>query len=85
MTDADIFRCIRVLDERRKAGRPKKELAPIGANFGKSAKKTAEIVGVSPRKVERARTILADSGFSKSKAQSYAFDFGKSNEVGGLK
>jgi ParB-like chromosome segregation protein Spo0J len=33
MSDGDILACIAVLDERRKAGRPKKELAQHCANF----------------------------------------------------
>jgi len=63
LTDAEIIRCIEALDRRRQAGRPSKKLAPSGANLnkGKSSRETAKLVGVSPRKVERARTVLAQA------------------------
>jgi hypothetical protein len=61
-TEADLLRCIEAVDKRKDAGRPSKELAPSGANFshGKSAETTAQIVGTSRRKVERARQVLSD-------------------------
>ena len=79
MTDAEILACVRVLDQRRRAGRPKKELAQGCANFsdneagqdeqenqdscavpstGKSAQAIGEMLGISTRKVEQARTVL---------------------------
>lgn len=60
LTDADIVRCIGVLDQRKKAGRPAEKLASSDANFdaGKSATATASLIGVSQAKVERARTVL---------------------------
>ena len=79
MSDGDIMACISVLDERRKAGRPKKELAQHCANYpeanpeddsaepdesapeqpkGKSSETTGELLNISARKVEQARTVL---------------------------
>ncbi len=59
LTDREVLQCIAALDERKIAGRPSKEkLAPDGANFGKSATETANLLGVNFRKVERARTVL---------------------------
>lgn len=65
LTEADILRCIETLDKRKtKAeagsmrGNPG-EQAPEGASSEpaqpvKSARKTAELLGISPRQVERA-------------------------------
>ena len=61
LTDADIFRCVSALDSRKQAGRPSDKLAQPCANSeeaGKSSEKTAELVGVSPRKVEQVRTVI---------------------------
>jgi protein gp37 len=67
LTDAEIIRCIEALDRRKTRGGDhksenyKKSKPPNdGIDSGKSAsaKKTAKVVGTSPRKVERARTIL---------------------------
>lgn len=64
MTDADILRCVGVLDERRtkaEAGAMRGQLASNDASSipeGKSAKKTAELLGTSESKVERARQVL---------------------------
>jgi hypothetical protein len=63
LTEADILRCIETLDKRMTAGRPAKEFAPEGANLEpappvRSSRKTAELLGISPRQVERARTII---------------------------
>jgi hypothetical protein len=79
MTDAEILACVQVLDQRGRAGRPKKELAQGCANFsdgeaardeqtnrdscaaastGKSAQAIGEMLGISTRKVEQARTVL---------------------------
>jgi hypothetical protein len=62
MTERDMLRCIAAVDKRRGAGRPTKELASNDANFsaGKSAKETAQIVGTSRAKVERARRVLSN-------------------------
>lgn len=57
LTDADILRCVAELDKRKVVGRPEK-LASREANFGKSAEDTAETIGTSRVKVEKARTIL---------------------------
>jgi hypothetical protein len=57
-------RLVELVDKRKKAGRKEKEeLASSDANFGKSAKDTASVVGTSVKKVEKTRTILdhADS------------------------
>lgn len=53
LTDAELMRCITALDSRKKAGRPK-----IGSvNLGKSADRTASLLGISRAKVERFRAI----------------------------
>lgn len=60
MTDADIVRCIEALDKRKRQGE-RTDLASSDAKLGgagKSAKKTANVVGTSERKVEKARTVL---------------------------
>ena len=60
LTEADILRCIETLDKRKKSGE-RTDLAPSGARLEpavKSARKTAEMLGISPRQVERARTII---------------------------
>jgi ParB-like chromosome segregation protein Spo0J len=56
LTDSELITCLTELDKRKTAGRPEK-LAPDGANFGKSAEKTADLLGVSTRKVERLRAV----------------------------
>ena len=58
LTGADILRWVGELDKRQTAGRKPKELASLDANFGKSADRTAETIGTSTRKVEKARAIL---------------------------
>lgn len=63
LTDSEILRCIEVVDELKARGRPKDELAQSCANLetkGKSSERTAEIVGVSPRQVEKVRAVLKD-------------------------
>jgi protein gp37 len=57
MNDGDILRCVEVLDNRRASGE-RSDLAQGCARSGKSAPDTAAAVGVSPRKVEQARTVL---------------------------
>ena len=67
LTDAEIIRCIEALDRRKKQGegqeRDKGKFQPKAPNgaLGKSSRETAKLVGVSPRKVERARTVLAQA------------------------
>jgi protein gp37 len=64
MTDADLLRCVKALDQKGRAGRPStQKVAPVGANSansptGKSAERTAELLGTSARKVERARAVI---------------------------
>lgn len=68
MTDADIIRCIDVLDKRGKRGgdhgnqhtQPKEAKASCEAKpeQGKSAETTASTLGISRAKVERTRTVL---------------------------
>jgi hypothetical protein len=70
MTEADLLRCIEAVDKRRekqevledkerdKTGKFKPRASSDAC--GKSAKKTAEIVGTSQAKVERTRTVLSD-------------------------
>jgi len=59
LCDQEILQCISELDKRKMTGRPSKEkLAPCGANFGKSSNDTAQTLGISSRKVERARAVL---------------------------
>jgi len=54
-TTAEIVRCVAALDERKQQGE-RIDLAPQGAKLpGKSAEKTADLLGVSPRTIERAR------------------------------
>lgn len=65
LTDAEIMRCVQLLDKRKQAGRPDK-LAPPGANLSKSSSDTAETIGISQRKVEKTRTLL-DHATEKTK------------------
>ena len=53
LTDAELLMCISQLDKRRKAGRPKNG----DVVRGKSASKTALVLGISRPKVERLRTV----------------------------
>lgn len=65
LTAAEIMACIAEVDKLKDKGGDKGNqytggkvaIAPCGAN-GKSAQDTAEVVGVSPRTVERARTVI---------------------------
>lgn len=75
LTDAEIASCLQILDVRRTPGRPPQELASRDANLethetveekpvqtsGKSAEHTAELLGTSTRKVEKARTVMKDA------------------------
>jgi len=67
MTDADILRYIEAVDKRKKSGE-RTDLASLEAKSGKSAKETAEIIGTSTTKVEKARTIL-DHADEKTKQE----------------
>ena len=61
MTNADILRCIELVDKRKRWGGDRKSeeiKASRDALIGKSAAETADIVGVSQATVERARTVL---------------------------
>ena len=60
LEDKDIFQCIAVLDKRNDKNanlRQGDSEAPHGAS-GKSSIETAGFLGISPRKVERARAVL---------------------------
>ncbi len=70
MTDAEIVTCIQIVDSRKQRGgdRRSEEAKSRPQHFGNessrssSAKKTAELVGVSARKVEQVRTITDHGG-----------------------
>ena len=57
ITDREILHCIGALDRRQPSGQ-RNDLAPDGARLGKSALQTASMIGISTRKVERARAVL---------------------------
>jgi ParB-like chromosome segregation protein Spo0J len=57
LTDPEILSCIAALDQRGASG-TRTDLASIDARSGKSAARTAALVGTSPAKVERVRTVL---------------------------
>lgn len=57
MTDADILRCVEVLDKKKAEGRPKKTTSNDVVS-GRTSSTTASIIGTSSSKVERARTVL---------------------------
>jgi len=57
ISDREIIHCIEALDKRQPSGQ-RNDLAPSGARLGKSATQTASMLGISSRKVERARAIL---------------------------
>jgi ParB family chromosome partitioning protein len=64
MTDADILRCIEAVDKLkprggdRKSKLAKSKTSSEAIDSGKSAQKTAGIVGTSKTKVEQARTVM---------------------------
>ena len=70
LSPADMLRYVTEADKLFKAGR--KKLAPSGANSeqprGKSAVKLAEVMHVSPRKVERLRKIAKDGSEATKQA-----------------
>lgn len=57
ITDGELLKCIEVLDTQYKRGKKASGDANKDTN-GKSSEKTAEAVGTSTRKVEKARTVL---------------------------
>ena len=59
LTDAELLKCIEVVDKRKRQGE-RTDLAPPDAKLetGKSSEDTASLLGISPRKVERARTVI---------------------------
>ena len=65
LTGADVLRWVGELDRRKtkaEAGAMKGKQASSDASSGKSADRTAETIGTSTRKVEKARAILDRSG-----------------------
>ncbi len=61
LSDAELLRLIEVVDRRQEGFHA--PLAPNGANQGNSGKTaviTADAIGISARKVERARAVLSD-------------------------
>ena len=81
LTDAEIARCLVVLDSRKQRGATDgfrgnrftgslvkaqdcaitNDTPTMFASSGKSAFKTAETLGISPRKVEQARSVMSDN------------------------
>jgi ParB-like chromosome segregation protein Spo0J len=65
ITDAEIFACVQALDKRHQRGgdrrsdeaKSKPQVCGIGESRSASAKHTADVVGISTRKVEQIRTI----------------------------
>lgn len=58
MTAGDILRCVAALDQRKTVnGRPPKTVSRDTVSLGPSANHTAELLGVSPATVNRARVI----------------------------
>jgi hypothetical protein len=64
LTEAELLRCVLELDKRKTAGRPSGEKLPQDCGNSEdrhertSASTTAATLGISPRKVEQARTVL---------------------------
>lgn len=63
LTDKELLKLLPVVDQLRRAGRKpaSTELPQNGGNSGRqptSAQKTANLIGIKPRKVEKARRIL---------------------------
>jgi len=56
LTDAELMNCLAELDKRKPEGRPPKT-PPSGGVSGISAATTANVLGISQRKVERIRTV----------------------------
>ena len=72
LTDADLFRCLEVLDQRKDKSnnlkRGPEASSEASGDSGKSAEKTAELLGTSRAKVERARQVL-DKADDETKAK----------------
>lgn len=64
LSEAELLRCIEAVDKRRKRGgdHRSEDAKSKGANapVERSAETTANIVGISPDKVKRARSVLSD-------------------------
>jgi ParB family chromosome partitioning protein len=61
LSDSELVACVVELDKRLPSGFRSdldNNLAPCGARSGKSAKETAELLGINHRKVERIRTVM---------------------------
>ena len=54
LTDAELLKCLRELDQRRHVGRPKKGVATL---YGRSSTAVAKLLGISRSKVEKLRAI----------------------------
>lgn len=59
LADADFVRLVAMVDTRKQRGgdRRSEDFKPPGGGMKSSAEKTAALVGISPRKVERIRTV----------------------------
>lgn len=73
LTDEDILRCIETLDSRKRKSNnlnigPEASCEASGNSLGKTAAKTADLLGTSRAKVERARAVL-DHATPESKKQ----------------
>ncbi|MDD5698886.1 MAG: ParB/RepB/Spo0J family partition protein [Victivallaceae bacterium] len=61
LTDSELVACVVELDKKMRPGQRNDlvvNLAPDGARLGKSAEETANLLGVSTRKVERIRAVM---------------------------
>ena len=61
LSDSELVACVVELDKRMRPGQRNDlavNLAPDGARLGKSATETANLLGVSTRKVERIRSVM---------------------------
>lgn len=60
LTDADIMRCVEMLDERKAIQKDDKGKFAVGSSepTGRTADKTATVIGTSPTKVKKTRTII---------------------------
>jgi len=61
LTDADILRLVAICDQRRKSGERTDLASHDARSSGKSAADTADKVGVSTSKIERARRVIAQA------------------------
>lgn len=67
-TDADILRCVEMLDERKAVQKDEKGKFAVGSSepTGRTADKTASIIGTSPTKIKKIRTVI-DHGDDQTK------------------